>query len=378
VLLAVAGALLAGCAEKAGEVERSPPLVTVAVATTGDAPVTLDEIGVCTSPESVAIQPQASGRIVGIHFTDGADLQVGDLLFTIDPRPYQAALDQAVAGLAQNEASLELARLELARAEALLPTRAISKEDYDTKRSAVGVGEALVQASRAAIEAARVDLDYTSIHSPIVGRAGERLVDLGNVLTANSGVTLLTIQRLDPIYADFTIPERDLATVRRRMAEEALTTLVRLPGEPEAAAAGGPLTFLDNAVRSSTGTVRLRATLANPEHRFWPGQFVQVRLVLRVLKGAVLVPSVAPQISQTGPYVYVVGPGSTVALRPVQLGPRHGEQVVVTEGLKAGETVVTHGQFTVTPGGKVRVQEAPREGGEAAASPTAGGQGDAP
>jgi len=358
VTLLLIGLTLASCKKKQGVIERPPPLVTVAEAIAQDVPAFIDRIGACTAREVVAVKPQASGQIVAIHFADGADLKQGDLLFTIDSRPYQAALAQAQAGLAQDEASLALAELEFARVQRLLPAKEASQEEYDLKRNAVAVAKAQIQASQAQIETARINLGYTTIRSPIDGRAGKREVDVGNVVTAAGGPTLLVIQRLDPIYADFVIPEQDLGAVRRQMAKGTLKTLVRLPEEPLTGARQGDLTFLDNAVQTGTGTVALRATLPNADHHFWPGQFVHVRLVLDILKDAVVVPYQAAQIGPSGPYVYVVGPDATTELRLVKLGQRQGEGVVVGEGLQPGQKVVTHGQIAIRPGGKVRVEPA--------------------
>jgi multidrug efflux system membrane fusion protein len=357
--------LITGC-KKQAPFARPAPLVNVTEAFARDVPLYLDEIGTCTAREVVSIRPQVSGKIIEIHFADGADLKKGDPLFTIDPRPFQAVLDQAKASLAQSEASLTLAQADFERAKQLLPAKAISQEDYDTRKNAVQVGQAQVKASNAAIETAQVNLDYCYINSPIDGRASLRQVDVGNVVTANTGSgsstsntsnVLLVIQRLDPIYADFTITERELSTVRQHMAESILKTQVRLPDEPEDAGREGDLTFLDNAVQNATGTVRLRATLLNSDHHFWPGQFVNVRLVLSTIKDAVLIPASATQISQKGPYVYVIGPDLTAELRPIKLGQRQGAFVVVPEGLKAGEKIVTAGQIMVMPGGKVQIQQ---------------------
>ncbi len=374
IILLLIGLTLSGCGKKQAPIEQPPVWVTISEAVSRDVPVYIDEIGTCTACEVVSVHPQISGQITEIHFTDGADLKKGDMLFTIDPRPNQAALVQAQANLAQNMASLALSKSEFERAKTLLPTGAISKEEYDVRQKAVAVGEAQVQASQAAIQTAQVNLDYCFIRSPIDGRAGQRQVDVGNVVIAynpntSSGSTLLVIQRLDPIYADFTITERDLSSVRLKMAKGSLKTYVWLPDEPEANARDGNLTFLDNAVQEGTGTVKLRATLPNQDHYFWPGQFVRVRLVLSILKDAVLVPSEAIQLSQKGPFVYVLRPDSTAELRLVKLGQRQGELVIITEGLKAGEKVVTSGQLTVTPGGKVRVQETMPQGGGQSYSP---------
>ena len=363
--LGVVCLLLVGCQKAAPPtVERPPAPVSVAAAVTQDAAVYLDEVGKCVAREVVSVQPQVSGRITAIHFADGADVKVGDPLFTIDPRPYRAQLDAAVATLAQAKAALDLAKIQFVRAGNLRQTKAIAQQDYDTRKNAVDVAQAQVEQGQAAVETARLNLDYTSIRSPINGRAGHRLVDLGNVVTANSG-SLLMIQRLDPIYADFTVTENDLTTVQRHLAAGTLRVEVRLPDEPDRPVVG-QLTFLDNAVQDATGTVMLRATVANGERRLWPGRFVKVRLVLSTVAGAVLVPAAAPQMSAKGAFVYVVKDDSTAELRPVKLGQRQGEFVVVAEGLRAGERVVINGQLGVTPGDKVRIEEPRAERGSPA------------
>ncbi len=351
---------LAGCEKPpAGPASAMPPpLVTVAPAVVRDVPEYLDEIGKSAAPEVVSVQPQVGGKIIQIAFTDGADIKKGDLLFAIDPRPYQAVLDQAVALLAQNQADLELAKAQFHRAQEMLGSKVISPDDFDTRKSAVGIAEAKIEADKAAIEAAQINLDYCIIRAPINGRAGQKLVDMGNVVIANNpqaNTSLLVIQNLDPIYAEFTIPESELAQVRQRMADGSLTTLVRLPSEAEFTRKG-TLTFLDNAVQDATGTVKLRATLPNVDRHFWPGQFVNVRLVIKVLKNAVLIPNQSVQISQKGPFVYVVGSDGTAQARPVVPGQRQGDLVVVESGVAVGEQVIVTGQLLVFPGGKVTVQ----------------------
>jgi len=363
--------LLMGCARKDPPgFERPPAVVTVATALTQDVPVYLDEVGHTVAREVVSIQPQVSGTITQILFTDGADLKKGDPLFTIDPRPYEAQLNAAQANLAQSKAALDFARIQFARVQDLVESKAIARQDYDTRKNAVDVGQAQVQQNEAALESARLNLEYTSIRAPIDGRAGHRLVDLGNVVTANTS-TLLTIERMDPIYADFTVTESDLSQVQRDAARRALRVEVRLPDavKPEV----GSLTFLDNSVQSSSGTVLLRATVPNPERHLWPGQFVNVRLILSTVPKAVLVPSAAPQDSAKGPFVYVVKADSTAELRPVKLGQRQGDSVVVEQGLQPGEKVVLNGQLGVMPGAKVNVvtrapagQSAGQPGGPAA------------
>lgn len=346
-----------GCAKPASPApERPPAPVSVVAAIAEDVPAYLDEIGKCAAKEKVSIQAQVSGRIEQILFADGADLKTGDPLFTIDPRHYQAQLQAAEANLAQAKAVLQLAQSEFARVEKLVDTKAISRQDYDARKNATDVAEADVQRATAAVQTARLNLDYCEIRSPIDGRAGQRLVDPGNVINAGTNTSLLVIQKLDPIYADFTVAENDLTAVQRNMRAGSLKVQVSLPEEP-GDVREGELTFLDNAVQESTGTVKLRATLQNPDHHFWPGRFVRVRLVLNTHKGAVLVPATAMQLSAKGPFVYVVKEDSTAELRLVTPGQRQGDFIVMNEGLAVGERVVVTGQMAVTPGGKVRIEE---------------------
>jgi membrane fusion protein, multidrug efflux system len=358
ILLAVLGLLQAiGCSS--GKVQAAPagpppPLVSVVKARTQDVPRYLDEIGRNAALESVTVTPQVGGRIEERHFKDGDNLKKGQLLFVIDPRPYKAQLDAAQATLAQNKAALELAKIEFERDADILNTRAISKEDYDTKKNAVDVSKAQVEAAEAALETAKLNLEYCYIHSPIDGRAGARLVDVGNVVQANL-TALLSIQRNDPIYANFTVTEKDLPEVQKQITHRTLKALIWLPTDTANEARTGIVEFLDNTVQNGTGTVNLRATIPNSDRHFWPGQFVNVRLLLGTAAGAVLVPSEATQISQRGPFVFVVKSDDTAELRPVVLGQRQGSDVVVTGGLSAGERVVVAGQMTVRPGGKVRV-----------------------
>lgn len=353
-LALLAAGLSAGCGkETEPSFERPPAPVTVATAAAEDVPIYIDAVGKVVAREVVSIQPQVSGRIVKIHFTDGADVKVGELLFTVDPRPYQAQLNQAEANLAGAEAALNLAKTNFARVEAVSDPRAVSRQDYDAKKGAVQSAEAEVRQNRAAVETARLNLEYCTIRSPLNGRAGQRQVDVGNVVSPNNG-SLLVIQRLDPIYADFTITEKDLSNVQRNMASRTLKAEVRLPDDNHPPRQG-TLTFLDNSVQEGTGTVKLRATLANGDRRFWPGRFASVRLILATQQDAVLVPADAPQVSAKGPFVYVVKQDSTAELRPVTPGQRQGDRIVISQGLKAGERVVVQGQLGVTPGGKVAI-----------------------
>ncbi len=371
-LALAAPVVLATMACSRGNVQAAPamppPLVTAVRATTQDVPRYLDEIGRNAAFEAVTVTPQVSGRIVERHFQDGENLRRGQLLFVIDPRPYKAQVDSAQAALAQAKAALDLAKIQFVRDQEVIGEKAISQQDYDTKKSAVDVDEAQVEGAEAALETAKINLEYCYIHSPIDGRAGARLVDVGNVVQPNT-TSLLSIQRLDPIYANFTITEGDLPAVQKQMSSGTLRAVVRLPSDAESAARSGRVEFLDNAVQNGTGTVNLRATMSNSEHHFWPGQFVDVKLVLSTEKGAVLIPNQAAQISQRGPFVYVVKSDDTAELRPVKLGQRQGDQVVVTEGVAPNERVVLAGQMLVRPGGKVRVD------GSSTSAPTSNASG---
>lgn len=370
-LMCISVLVLEGCAKKqAPAFERPPAPVTIASAISQNVPLYLDEVGRCVAREVVSVQPELSGRITEIHFTDGADLKKGDALFTIDPRPFQAQLSATEANLAQSKAALDFARIQFARVQDLVESKAIARQDYDTRKNAVDVAAAQVKQNEAAVESSRLNLEYTSIRSPIDGRAGHRLVDVGNVVSANTS-TLLSIERLDPIYADFTVTENDFSAVQSHTTKGNLKVEVRLPDEPDKPFAG-QLTFLDNAVQSASGTVMLRATVPNGARRLWPGRFVNVRLILAMMPGAVLVPAASPQDSAKGPFVYVVKDDSTAEPRPVKVGQRQGDLVVIEEGLKPGERVILNGQIAVTPGGKVRVDQGNAGGNGAPAAKAAG------
>lgn len=392
--------LVSGCSNKAAQAtfERPPAPVSVTAAVAQDVPTYIDAIGKTVSREVVAIQPQVSGRITKIHFTDGANLKKGDLLFTIDPRPFEVALGQAQAKVSQDialkkqaEANLasEIAKanwgaVQVKRYRTLVEQGVVSREQYEeltaTQKSldanvgsahaAVNSAAESIKVDTAAVEATKVQLSYCTIRSPIEGRAGQRLVDVGNVVnpggssnnnssnssTAPNTNALLVIERLDPIYADFTISQNSLAEVQQQMRANKLIAEVRLPDEPNAPV-NGQLTFLNNSVQDTTGTVTLRATVSNSDHRFWPGRFVNIRLVLNTIHQAVLIPATAPQMAANGSFVYVVKQDSTAEQRPVTLGQRQGDLVVVESGVTNGEHVVTAGQLGVTPGGKVRVEQ---------------------
>ena len=313
----------------------------VAKVVTKDVPVYLDEIGTCAAYETVQVQAQVSGQIIARHFQDGSDVKQGDPLFTIDPRPYQATLDQAKAQAALDQATLK-------RQEDLRARKVISQQDYDT-------AVANSRKSQAAAEAAQVNLDYCYIKSPINGRVGLRNVDVGN-LVGPSTPPLVTIQGLDPIYTDFTVAENDLPTVRKYLGGPNVKVQTYLP-DGSITPRTGDLYFIDNAVQPGSGTVKARAVTPNPDRALWPSEFVRVRFILDMLTNATLVPSQAVQVSQSGPFVFVVKPDNTVDLRPVKPGQRQeGDLTVIESGVTAGETVVVTGQLALSPGAKVAPQ----------------------
>ena len=329
---------------RATEVKAAQPAprpASVAKVITKDVPLYLDEIGTCAAYETVQIQAQVSGVIIGRHFQDGSDVKKGDLLFTIDPRPYQAALDQAKAQAALDQVTLK-------RQEDLRARKVIAQQDYDT-------AVANAQKSQAATEAAQVNFDYCFIKSPINGRIGLRNVDVGNLVGPSTGA-LVTIQGLDPIYTDFTVAENDLPLVRKYLGGANVKVETYL-AEGSIAPRTGDLYFIDNAVQPGSGTVRARGVTPNPDRALWPSEFVRVRFILDMLKDATLVPSQAVQVSQNGPFVFVAKPDDTVELRPVTPGqPQQGDLTVIETGVKPDETVVVTGQLALSPGTKIAPQ----------------------
>ena len=348
--------LLAGCQKKEVTTSRRPVRpVTVAKAQVEDVPLYLDEIGKCSAYETVMIQPQVSGAITEVHFKDGAEIKKGDLLFTIDPRPFEAALARAKASLAQNRAKLVFEEAQLKRTRELRQTNAVALQALDNAIANAEASRAAVAADEAAVRQAELNLAYCTIRSPIDGRAGKRLVDPGNIVEANK-TNLLLIQRQTPIYVDFAVEEGSLPKVRHYKKAGTLRVEASFADDP-AIRREGHFDFLDSGVQADTGTVWMRAVLENDDRLFWPGQFVNVRLLLDRIKNAVLVPGEAVQIGKKGPFVFVVKEDLTVEQRPVVLGQRQGKLRVISEGLKPGETVVTAGQLALSAGAKVRIVE---------------------
>lgn len=351
--------LLAGCSgdgSKAAPRVQPPAVpVTAAVAVRKDVPVRLRAIGTAEAYSTVAVKTMVNGQITKAGFREGQDVKKGDLIFVIDPRPYEAALKTAEAALARDVALKENAEKDVQRYAFLIEKDLVPKQQYDQVVANAAALEATVNADRAVVENARVQLGYCFIHSPVGGRTGNLFVKEGNVVKAND-TSLVTIHQVAPIYVTFSVPERNLPGIRKYREERALPVEAAAPGE-EGEPARGTLTFIGNAVDNATGTIQLKATFPNKDRRLWPGQFVNVRLILTTKTGAVLVPAPAVQTGQAGQYVFVVRQDLTVESRPVVPGETVDAETVIEKGVQAGERVVTDGQLRLVPGSRVDVKE---------------------
>jgi membrane fusion protein, multidrug efflux system len=422
ILVVALVAPMAACSE--GKVEsKTPPrraAIPVAVATVEQkaVPLLVQAIGSVEAYSVVSVRAQVGGELMRVHIKEGQDVKKGDLLFTIDPRIYEAALAQAQATLARDRGNVQQARavlerdrarvsqakaaLERDRAQAknaeaqerryrdLLGKELIAREQYDQIKAtfdslnatlsadeadvvgaeetvrvddaAIKSAEQVVRADEAAVENARLQLSYTVIRSPVDGRTGSLMLHEGNLVRAGgtNDSTLLVINQVQPIYSSFTVPQQQLPAIKRYMAQGALTVEAVPTGETRPVT--GTVTFIDNAVDPTTGTIRLKAQFANEERRLWPGQFVNVAMTLAVEADTIVAPAAAVQTGQQGAYVFVVKPDSTVETRPVIVARNQGNDAIISKGLKAGEKVVTDGQPRLVPGAAVEVRQPPARG----------------
>ena len=350
-----------GAGTKGPSANRPPVPVLAATAIVRDVPVEVRAVGNVQAFSMVAVRSRITGQLFKAHFKEGDEVKAGDLLFTIDPRSAESALRQAQANSKRDEAQLESARLDFERVQKLAESGIASRDEYDKAQAAFHGFEAAVLADRAAVSNAALNVEYTQIHSPLTGRAGNILVKEGNIVKSEDDI-LVTINQVHPIYVTFAVPEQELPSVRARARESGLSIAVNLPDTTNVLATG-ELTFIDNAVDPATGTILLKGTFGNKDNALWPGQFVQVRLVVKMLKNAVVVPSQAVQSSQTGEFVFVVGQDQTVEKRNIQLGVTQEGSSVIERGVQPGEIVVTDGQMRLVPKAKVAVQRAePRSG----------------
>lgn len=395
-LLLLAAGVYGGCSGDTAESKQPQrrPAVPVAVAKVEQKtmPLQIQAIGTVEANAVVAVRAQVGGELSRVHVKEGQDVKKGDLLFTIDPRPFEAALAQAQATLANHQVAVQQARANQARDEAqwknaevqskryadLFKRELVAQADYDqfktnaealaatvrADEAAVRSAEQLVRADDAAVDSAKLQLGYTTIRSPVDGRTGSLMLNQGNIVraTGTNDSTLLTIHQIRPIYVTFTVPQQQLPAVKRYMAAEKLEVKALPAGE--ARPATGVVTFVDNTVDVTTGTIRLKAAFTNDEGRLWPGQFANVTLILATEPDAIVVPAQAVQSGQQGSsYVFVVKPDSTVDLRPVVPARTQGSETIIAKGLEKGEMVVTDGLPRLTAGAKVEVRGGERQGG---------------
>jgi multidrug efflux system membrane fusion protein len=369
VLVASLAALLGSACTSQLTRPPAPAVPVVAeVASRRTVPLEIRAIGNVETIDTVSVRPQVGGQIVKVHFREGTDVREGDTLFTIDPRPYEAALDQAQAMLARDEANAKNAHLEAERGATLFEQGVLSREQNDAFQNAADALDAAVRADRAAVETARLNLGYCTIRSPIDGRAGSLLVQRGNVVKAIDGGPLVVINRVDPIFVSFSVPEKRLAEIKAAHTAGRLK-VTAFPRGDEDGPLEGVLSFLDNAVDQTTGTIRLKGRFSNKERRLWPGQFASVRLATGSRPDAVVVPAPAIQTGQAGTFVFVVRKDLSVEARPVVAGPEVDGQVIVEKGVDAGEQVVTDGQIRLVPGAKVELKPEVKAPAQAAAEP---------
>jgi multidrug efflux system membrane fusion protein len=352
---AVLLSLLAGaCGDSRAPRSAAVP-VTVARVERRDLPYEVTATGTVEPMQTVAVASQVGGILTRVLFTEGDEVRAGQPLFQIDPRPYQAALDQARSLLARDSAQLASAQQDVERYSALVKQDYITPQQYDQAKASAASLRATVDADRAAIENARLNLQFTTIRSPISGRAGALLVRQGNLVRAN-GQTLVVVNQIRPILVRFAVPAGDLPRIRQ-YASDSLPVHAQPTGNGGTPAAG-TFSFLDNAVDTTTGTILLKGRFTNAEAELWPGEFVNVALELYVQHGAIVVPSAAVVQSQQGDYVFTIGSDNTATMQRVQVDRTAGDLTVVARGLTAGETVVTDGQLRLTTGTKVQIRAA--------------------
>ncbi|HEY2986835.1 MAG TPA: efflux RND transporter periplasmic adaptor subunit [Candidatus Binatia bacterium] len=360
---------------EAGRRSEGRPAVPVVVASViqKNMPVQLEVVGSVEAYSTVSIRTQVTGTITQVHFKEGQDVKQGDLLFTIDTRPLEATLKQSEANLARDAAVLANAREQARRYAELVKKQYVSQEQYDQVKTNADALEASVDADKAAIENARVQLSYCRIFSPVTGRTGSLLVNEGNLVRTNDAAALVTINQVSPIYVTFAVPEQNLPEIKNRMSGGKLRVQAILP-QDETRPEEGDLSFVDNTVDRTTGTIKLKGTFANGNRRLWPGQFVKAVLKLSEQPDAVVVPSQAVQTGQNGQHVFVVKNDSGVEVRPVVVGRSLNGDSVVEKGLQPGERVVTDGQFLLGPGSKVQVKNGKESPAEASKGQVKGGK----
>jgi multidrug efflux system membrane fusion protein len=335
--------------------QAPPPAipVTPGIVTARDMPEYLHGIGTVQAFNAVAVKTRVDGPIVKVAFTEGEEVRQGDLLFQIDPRPYQAALEQAKATQEQDEARLQTAEADLARYGRLVGSGFQTRQSFDQQRGLVAQLQAAIKGDQAQIDAATLNLSFTDIRSPIDGRLGARLVDIGNLVHAGDNTTLVTITQVRPIFVSFTLPQNTLDAIRQHQRAAPLP-VIALSGDGKTQLAEGKLTLIDNTIDQTTGTIHLKATFPNENELLWPGEFVNVRLVLRLRRGVATVPSQTVEPGPKGDFAYVITRDDTVERRAVEVAGVQDGLAVITKGLTPGERVVVEGQYRLSDGARVK------------------------
>jgi multidrug efflux system membrane fusion protein len=358
--VALGAAACSGSAASQAQPQRSAPAavpVTAAPAVRKSMPLEAAVIGTVEAFSTVSVRAQLTGELTTVNFEQGDDVKAGQELFTLDRRPLEAALLQASANLERDTAQTNNAKAILERYEQLVDRGIVAREQRDTARSSVAALEATLASDRAVLENAKVQLQYATIKAPISGRTGALMVNAGNLVRANDQVPLVTINQLTPIYVSFALPEPLLTDLRRYMARGLLRVEAQ-PSNDDGHLAVGSITFVDNSVDQSTGTIKVKGTFPNEDRQLWPGQFVNVVVRLTTEAEQIVVPSVAVQTGPDGFYVYRVKSDDTVELRPVTVARAAGAETVIKTGVAVGDTVVTDGHLRLIPGSKVKVRGA--------------------
>lgn len=328
--------------------------VTAGTVAAADVPIFLNAIGTVQAFNMVTIKSRVDGQIVAVNFAEGQEVKAGAALFQIDPRPFEAALQQAQAAREKDEVQLANAEADLARYSQLVGPGFQTRQSYDQQKALVAQLQAALKGDAAQINAARLTLGYADIRSPIDGRLGARLVDLGNMVRASDAAGLVTITQLKPIFVSFTLAQEHIDEIREQQAKAPLAVRAAR-GDQKRSLGDGKLTLIDNAIDQATGTIRLKATFANDDERLWPGEFVNVRVILAVRKGVPTVPAQTVQDGPTGHYAYVIKSDDTVERRAVEIAAVQDGIAVVTKGLSPGEKIVVDGQYRLTEGARVRL-----------------------
>ncbi|MGB8165877.1 MAG: efflux RND transporter periplasmic adaptor subunit [Chthoniobacteraceae bacterium] len=341
-----------------GERGAQPPVPVVAgTVEKKDVPIYLDGLGTVQALNTVTVRARVDGEIKKIAFVEGQDVKAGDLLVEIDEAPYRAAYDQAVAKKAEDEAQRANAQRDLDRYNDLAGKKVISSQQLDTQKALVRQFAATVNADEAAVESAKVQLDYTKVVAPISGRTGIRLVDQGNVVRAGDQTGLVVLAQFQPISLVFTLPEQSLTSIDKEAAAAGKLTVLGVDRDNKTVLDEGTLSVIDNQIDTTTGTIRLKATFPNEHLQLWPGQFVNARLLLSVRKDGLVVPASVVQRGPQGAFAFVIKADETVEIRPVKIGPIEKGQALIEEGLEFGERVVVDGQYKLQPGSKVKLSD---------------------